>query len=126
MDELKPWGVEKRTFLMLMHLSQFLGYVAPGAGFLAPIIMWATTRDSSEEIDQHGKVIMNWMFSYIIYSIASTILVLLLIGFVGLFALMLVNVIFVVLGAVKANDGVLWRYPMSINFFELNQEDGSN
>ena len=115
--------MQKDTFLMLMHLSQFLGYVAPGAGFLAPIIMWATMRDESKEIDQHGKAIMNWMFSYIIYSIASVFLIFFIIGIASLMALAILNVVFIVMGAVKANDGVLWRYPLGINFFALDDND---
>ena len=120
MDDFKPWGVEQNTFLMLMHLSQFLGLVAPGAGFIAPIIMWATTRDDSAECDQHGKAIMNWMFSFLIYTVVSVVLIFVFIGFITIFALVLVNLIFVILAAVKANDGELWSYPLSIQFFKLD------
>ncbi|WP_366525608.1 DUF4870 domain-containing protein [uncultured Microbulbifer sp.] len=90
----------------------------PGAGFVLPVIMWATTKDQVIEVDRHGKMIFNWMISLFIYSIISTILIILGVGLLGLLVLALINVIFILIGAVRANDGIFWRYPLSIRFFK--------
>lgn len=123
MEEYKPWGMEEKTFLLLMHLSQLSGVVVPGAGLVLPIVMWATNKDKSEEIDKHGKVILNWMISAIIYSIICFIFIFVIVGIFAFIALMIVNLIFAIVGAVKANEGELWRYPLSITFFSV---DSSN
>ncbi|MFA0810245.1 DUF4870 domain-containing protein [Microbulbifer epialgicus] len=118
MENYKPWGLEIKTFLMLLHLSQLAWIVIPGAGFVLPIIMWATTRDHSVEVDRHGKMIFNWMLSLLIYSISCTILIVVGVGVIGLLMLALINFIFIIIGAIRASEGTFWRYPLSIRFFQ--------
>lgn len=120
MEDYKPWGMDKKPFLMLMHLSQLSGLIIPLAGLLVPVIMWVTNRQSSVEIDDHGKVIMNWIFSTLIYSAISLALTLVLVGVIGFFIIGICTLVFTIMGAVKANDGILWEYPLSIKFYKIN------
>ena len=110
-------GMEENTYLMLMHLSQFVGYILPLVGFVAPIIMWAINKDKNEKVDMHGKNIMNFMLSWIIYAIVSSVLILLLIGIPLLIVLGILQIIFIIIATVKANTGEYWKYPLSIPFF---------
>ncbi len=119
----KPWGMDLNAFCMMLHLSQFAGYLIPYAGFLLPIIMWATTKDDSPVIDKHGKIIFNWMLSVLIYSVICFILIIVLVGFLGFFVLGLCSLIFIIMGAIKAGGGAYWHYPLSIKFFKV--EDGT-
>ena len=48
---------------MFIHLSQLCGYVIPLAGFIVPIILWQVKKDESEVIDQHGRIVTNWIIS---------------------------------------------------------------
>ena len=104
---------------MLMHLSQLAGFCIPGAGLVLPIVMWAVNKDDSTEIDMHGKVILNWMISALIYSVILFILIFVIIGIFGFLILLLFDIIFVVIGAVNASEGKLWKYPLSIQFFRV-------
>lgn len=123
MDENKPWGINLNTFCMLMHLSQFASAIIPGSGVILPIVMWATNKDAFPQVDQHGRVIINWMLSIFIYSLICIPFMLIFIGFLALFVLVAINVIFAIIGAAKANDGIVWRYPLSINFFKVDRAD---
>lgn len=114
----KPWGMELNTFCMLLHLSQFAGAIIPGAGLALPIIMWATNKDDFPVIDQHGKIIFNWMLSALIYSAVSGILIIIVIGFLGLIAVGICSIVFAIIGALKANSGEMWEYPLCIRFFK--------
>ncbi|MFC3093190.1 DUF4870 domain-containing protein [Alteromonas sediminis] len=114
----RPWGMEQGTFLTLMHLSQLAGYLIPYAGLALPVIMWATNKDDSELIDRHGKVILNWMITMIIASVVCYILMFVLIGFLGFAILAVVNLVFVIVGAVKASQGELWTYPFSLKIIK--------
>lgn len=118
-EESKPWGMEENSFLMMMHLSQLSGFIIPFAGLVLPIVMWATNKDKSEHIDQHGKVILNWMISAFIYAIISFVLMFVVVGFVTFFALVIIGLVFTIIGAIKANEGTLWAYPLSIKFFRI-------
>jgi len=63
-SNLKPWGMELKTFCMLMHLSQLTNSVIPGFGIILPIVMWATNKESSSSIDEHGKTLYIGAYGY--------------------------------------------------------------
>ena len=117
------WGMQEQEYCMFMHLSQFLGFVLPFAGLVIPIVMWATAKEYSNAVDNQGRIIFNWILSSIIYLIICLILLLVLIGFPLLFALFIVDIVFVIMGAIKARNGVEWEYPLSIPFFRRSETD---
>ncbi len=117
-NNFKPWGLELNQYCMLMHLSQFVGYIFPLAGFILPIIMWTSFKDKNNTINEHGKNILNWMISVSIYSVIAIILVFLFIGFPLIIALGICSFLFTVLGALRASEGKIYKYPISIQFFK--------
>lgn len=102
---------------MYLHLSQYAGFVVPLAGFALPIILWQMKKDEVPGLDAHGKVVTNWMLTAFIYQVISIILMVIVVGIIGIIVVALLQLIFPIIGAIKANDGILWRYPTSINFF---------
>ena len=116
--DFRPWNMELSSYCMLMHLSQFAGIIVPFGGIALPIIMWATNKDKSSIIDQHGKNILNWMISFYIYVSISAILILLVVGIFALIALGVIAVIFAIIGAIKANNKEMFKYPLSITFIK--------
>ena len=102
---------------MALHLSQFAGYVVPFAGFIAPIVIWQVKKSEMPEIDLHGRIVLNWIVSLVIYTGLSILLALLLIGIPLLWALAVIGVVFPIVGAIKASQGEAWRYPGSMGFF---------
>lgn len=112
----RPWGMSENIYIMLMHVSQYAGFLIPGLGFVMPIVMWLTNKQNPL-IDEHGKNITNFMLSMIIYISISCILCLVLIGFVMLALLGLLELIFIIIAAVKAYRNEYWKYPMAIPFF---------
>lgn len=110
------WGMTENTYITLMHISQFAGFLLPGLGFAMPVIMWLTNKDNPN-VERHGKNITNFMISMLIYSAVSAVLIPLLIGIVLLCMLALLEIIFVILATVKASKGEYWKYPLSITFF---------
>lgn len=113
----RPWGMEVRSYCMLLHLSQFAAFLVPFAGIALPIVMWLIYKDESSEIDGHGRVIVNWVISALIYTIVSFILTFIFIGFLLLFALLIANIVFIIIGSIRASEGRVWPYPLSIPFF---------
>lgn len=118
-SEYKPWGMEENVFIMLMHLSQLTGFIIPFGGLILPIVMWATNKDQSENINKHGKVVLNWVISSTIYCVVAFMLIALVIGIPLLIGLCITSLVFIVIGAIKANNGELWPYPISIKFFKV-------
>lgn len=107
MSDDRPWGMEEKTFLLLMHLAQF-------TGLLLPIIMWATNREKNQQVDEHGKEILNWIISLFIYCVAGGILSIIGVGFLILIAAGILAFVFPIIGAVKASNGEFWKYPLTL------------
>lgn len=116
--ELRPWDMDVKQFTTVMHIAQFAGYVIPVAGYALPIIMWFQFKDKNATIDAHGKSIINWMISGFIYAGLFLLLCLFLIGFPLLWALGICFVAFPILGAIKANEGKVWKYWGAFTFLK--------
>jgi uncharacterized Tic20 family protein len=103
---------------MFVHLSQFAGYLVPFLGFILPIVLWQIYKDKSQLIDMHGKNVTNWIISATIYSLGCFILSFIVIGIPMFFALAIIGIVFPIIGGIKANNGIVWEYPMAIKFFK--------
>src|SRR5262249_10172925 len=81
--------IERRTgiWAMCLHLSVFTGYAAVLAGFIAPVLIWQLMKDELPGLDVHGRNVVNWIISLIIYATVSFVLCLLVIGIPMLIAL---------------------------------------
>ena len=111
--------VKVNDWAMFMHLSQLAGVILPGLGYVVPLVLWFMKKDESAELDRHGRVIINWMISALIYSFICGILIFVIIGIPMLMVLGLICIVFPIIGAIKAKEGKLWIYPMSIKFMIL-------
>jgi len=63
-------------------------------------------------------MIANWMISGLIYSVICFVLAFVLIGFLGFIALAIMGVAFPIVGAIKANNGEFWEYPLTIKLLK--------
>lgn len=107
-------------YALILHLSQFCSWLFPFLGLVVPLIMWQSKKEDSY-IDEQGKVVMNWVFSSLIYAIICLILFVILIGIPMLAVLAICSVVFTIMGAMDANKGVIKNYPMSIKFFDVKE-----
>ncbi|UOB17867.1 DUF4870 domain-containing protein [Abyssalbus ytuae] len=102
--------------LVITHLSQLLDYVTGFGGLIIPLILWATQRDRVYEMDVHGKAILNFQLSMLIYLVISIPLILLFgLGIILLIVTGIVAFVFPIVNAVKAANGEEPYYPLSIN-----------
>ena len=109
---------QEREWAMFLHLSLLLGTVAPIIGLVAPIVIWQIKKDEMPLMDVHGKNVMNWIISFVIYCTMSVILIFVIIGIPLLIALAAISLIFPIIGGIKANKGEVWKYPMTMEFLK--------
>ncbi|MFC3114305.1 DUF4870 domain-containing protein [Cellvibrio fontiphilus] len=107
-------------YAMVLHLTQFCSWLFPFLGLVVPLIMWQSKKDDPY-VDEQGKVVMNWVFSSLIYAIICLILFVVLIGIPMLAALAICSVVFTIMGAMDANKGVVKNYPLTIKFFDVKE-----
>ncbi len=109
-------GGSTKWWTVGLHLSQFAGYVVPLAGFVIPIVIWQVVKDDHPEIDEHGRTVANWIISHLLYIVASALLSFVGVGIPLLIVLAILGVVFPIIGAIRASQGVCWSYPLTIQF----------
>ena len=109
---------EQKQMGLFLHLSQLANVIFFPLGIIAPILIWQTQKDKIPALDAHGKMVTNWMISMTIYAFASFVLMFVLIGFLTILAVGLMGIIFPIIGAIKANNGEFWEYPLTIKFLK--------
>jgi uncharacterized protein len=118
MDDDTVRTTQARQWAMFLHLSLLAGFIAPLVGLVTPIIIWQIKKNDYPELDVHGKIVVNWLISALIYGAIGTILTFILIGIPVLIALGIIAVVFPIMGGVKANNGEIWKYPLTITFIK--------
>ena len=117
MVEIRQLSSDERTFGMLCHLAALAGFIFPFGNIIGPLIIWAIKKDEFPWVDQQGRESLNFQISMTIYLIISAFLIIILIGIFLLVALGILNLIFVIMASIKANNGEEFSYPLSIRFF---------
>lgn len=103
---------DAKTMAMLCHL------LAIFTGFLGPLIIWLIKKDDSPFVDDQGKEALNFQISVLIAMIVSGLLTFICIGFVMMLAVVVANLVFCIMGAIKASKGEAYHYPVSIRFIK--------
>lgn len=112
-----PTAEQVRQWTLILHLSQYAGLIVPFANLVAPIVIWQLKKNDMPELDAHGKHVVNWQISMLIYAAVSAVLMFVLIGFLMLGILAILYLVFPLIGSIKANNGEFWHYPLTIKFF---------
>lgn len=104
-----------RDWAVFTHLSAFSIFIGIPS-VVGPLVMWLIKKDQDPYADFHGKEAINFNLSFLLYGLASAVLLLVLIGFVLLPAVFITWFVLVIIGTVKASNGEYYRYPFTIRF----------
>jgi hypothetical protein len=117
----KEINKDARMWGMICHLAGLGGLipVVPIIGsVIGPLIVWQIKKDEFDFVADQGKEALNFQISILMYAIVSGLLCFACVGFVLLPAVYVFDLIFLLIAAVKANDGEHYRYPLTIRFIK--------
>jgi len=118
-------SADQRQWAMFAHLSAIAGAVlTSGIGgwgtFLGPLIIWLVKKDTMPFVDDQAKEALNFNITVAIVFFALWVLVFVTLG-IGLliaipawFVIGIAWLVFTIIAAIKANDGVAYRYPFTM------------
>ncbi|MGE3466423.1 MAG: DUF4870 domain-containing protein [Pyrinomonadaceae bacterium] len=121
MQQMGPTSLQtadERQMGLFLHLSGLAFALIFPLGIVLPIVLWQTQKEKMPALDAHGKMATNWMISATIYGVVSFVLMFVLVGFLTGLVVWLMAIIFPIIGAVKANNGEFWDYPLTIKFIK--------
>jgi uncharacterized Tic20 family protein len=111
--------IENRQLIVLMHLAQLLDLLTGVGGLIVPLVIWSVKKEEVYQLDRHGKQIINFQLSMILYSLIAIPLVFLLgFGFLILIAVGLLCLVYPIVNALRASSGQDAIYPFSIRFLK--------
>ena len=112
---------EDKQWASFAHFGNILGVIPP-------LTIWLIFKDRGAKANVEGKEALNWGINFtaavIILNILSVIIAAFTFGIGGLifslliWALVIVNLIFAILGGVKVNGGGSYRYPINIRWIK--------
>jgi uncharacterized Tic20 family protein len=117
----KEINKDARMWGMICHLAGLGGLIpiVPIIGsVIGPLIVWQIKKDEFGFVADQGKEALNFQISILMYAIVSGLLCFACVGFVLLPAVYIFDLIFLLIAAVKANDGEHYRYPLTIRFIK--------
>ncbi len=107
-------SAEERQWGLFAHLSALIGMVIPLGNVIGPLIIWQVKKDTMPFVADQAKEALNFNITVAIAAIICFVLFLVVIGMVLLPLVGLAWLIFTILAAVKANEGVQYRYPFTL------------
>jgi len=115
MQAIQTIPAEERGLAVAAHLSGLAGYVIPLGGLIVPIIILAVKGDSRvlATIAKQALLLNVVVFvSAVVLAVLLLTIVLIPLVILGWIALALLAIAFPIVGAIKASDGVYYRYPV--------------
>ncbi len=120
---------EDRQWAMFGHLSALSGVVTGGLGnFLGPLIVWQMKKDTLPFAAEQAKEALNFNITLLIvavvFGVIGAIFTAITLGFGAILVVplaLLLGVAWLVLtimAGMKANDGVAYRYPLTIRLIK--------
>ena len=107
------------TWVMLCHLTALAFLVGiPFGNIIGPLVIWLVKKDEMKPVDEAGKESLNFQISMTIYAAVAAILSLIVIGVFLLIAIVVVDVVLVIMAAVKTNNGEKYIYPLTIRLIK--------
>jgi uncharacterized protein len=108
---------QDNQLIVITHLSQLITLVTGFGSLIVPLILWITQKEKVDKMDAHGKNIINFQLSLIVYFIICIPLILFFgLGILGFIVLGIISIIFPIINAIKASNGETPAYPLSLNF----------
>ena len=116
---------DERTWALLGHLSAFSAFIVAGLGcVLGPLIIWLVKRDTLPFAADQAKEALNFNITILLAGLALWIITIVTLG-IGLLltiplglALFAYWLVFTIVAAVNANNGIRYRYPFTLRLVE--------
>ena len=102
--------------LVIAHLSQLICLITGFGSLLLPLVLWLVNKEKVYQMDAHGKNIINFQLSLIVWFIICVPLILFFgLGLLGFLVLGILSVVLPIVNAVKVSRGEEPDYPLTFH-----------
>ena len=108
--------MKERQWSLICHLSGLSGYVIPFGNIIAPMVIRSLKRGQYPMVERHAKEVINFQITFTIWIVIAALFVYFNIGIWFLVILIAVHISLMIYAAIKAEDGIYFRYPLTVRF----------
>ena len=101
---------DEKMIAMAAHLVTFL------SSFIGPLVIYLVKKDESAFVGDQAKEVLNFHLSLLFYFAVAFLSVFVFVGFVLIPVLGLFAMGVTIIGAIRAYEGKMYRYPLCIRF----------
>ena len=119
-----PTESQARMWNMLCHLSALAIFI-PFGNLIGPLLVWQIKKNEFPSVEAHGKASLNFQITVTLAAMVAVVLGFALaciyVGVIFFFiapALGVCGLVFAIIAGLKANEGVEYRYPYSLNLIK--------
>ncbi|TAL85734.1 MAG: DUF4870 domain-containing protein [Rhodanobacter sp.] len=121
---------EEHQWAMFAHLSALVGALLTGAlgggwgCFIGPLVIWLVKKDTMPFVNDQGKEALNFNITVAMVFVILALFSIMTLGIGLLIAIPLWVVVgvawlvFTIIAAIKANEGVAYRYPFTLRLIK--------
>lgn len=109
-----PPDANARTWGMLAHLSALVGYIIPFGNIIGPLVVWLMKKEEMPFVADQGRESLNFQITVSIALVICLALMCVFIGFILLPIVGILDIVFLIIAAIKANKGEVYRYPWTL------------
>lgn len=99
---------DEKNIAVLTHLAGTIFSIFPS------LIVWLLKKDDSAYIGEQARDALNFQITVLIAYAISSVLIIILIGFLAMGIVWLGNIVLCILAAVAASKGEHYRYPLTL------------
>lgn len=99
---------DEKTMGMLAHLLNLVALIGP-------LIIWLIKKDQSPYVAIQAKQAMFWGGLLFIGYFVSSLLICVMIGMLLFPIVAIANIVYLIVGTMKANEGLIYEYPITGN-----------
>lgn len=113
-------NADEKTFALVAHFGGAVGSIVTGGvlGFVGPLIAYLAKGNQSPTLRAHAVAALNFQILWSIIAFVGVLTACILIGWFVILAAMAMQIIFGIVAGLKANEGILYRYPGSPSFIK--------
>jgi len=90
-----------------------------GSGFIVPLLGLLLLGKRGPFVREHAVAALNWQITLVLIYFVSTILFIVVIGYLLFFAAFVLSIVFGIIAAQHAHRGQLYTYPLAIRFVSV-------
>lgn len=108
-------GLSEKQWILISHVGTLIGYAVPFGHVIVPLVIYSMKKEAPT-VREHSRRSLNFQLSITLYLFIAFALMLVFVGFLLIGAVALLQLVCVIIATIKADKDEPYHYPLTIEF----------